>query len=174
VVAQREAKSIGNEETFSVDLKTHEEVRAQVVRLADNVAHRCRTEGQLPLTVTLKIKYADFEVVTRSKTSPFAVTSAQAMVHLLEDALAEVAVARGVRLVGVSARNFGESSPQLSLFDDSAEAEGVESAWAPTAEAIDEIRARFGHSSIGPASALRGGRRPGSSPWGPNASARDT
>ncbi|NBY11590.1 MAG: hypothetical protein EBQ75_00955 [Actinobacteria bacterium] len=74
----------------------------------------------------------------------------------------------------MSARNFGESSPQLSLFDDSAEAEGVESAWAPTAEAIDEIRARFGHSSIGPASALRGGRRPGSSPWGPNASARDT
>jgi DNA polymerase-4 len=173
VVAQREAKSIGNEETFSVDLTTHEEVRAQVVRLADNVAHRCRTEGQLPLTITLKIKYADFEVVTRSKTSSFAVTSAQAMVHLLDDALAEIAVARGVRLVGISARNFGEATPQLSLFDDAAVTEGVESAWAPTAEAIDEIRAKFGHSSIGPASALRGGRRPGSSPWGPNSSPRD-
>ena len=174
VIAEREAKSIGNEETFSVDLTTHDEVRAQVVRLADNVAHRCRTAGQLPLTVTLKIKYADFEVVTRSKTSPFAVTSAQAMVQLLEDALAEVTVRRGVRLVGVSARNFGESSPQLSLFDDPDNAEGVESAWAPTAEAIDEIRARFGHSSIGPASALRGGRRPGSSPWGPNSAGNDS
>lgn len=173
VVPQREAKSIGNEETFADDLTTHEEVRAHVVRLADNVAHRCRTEGKLPHTVTLKIKYSDFEVMTRSKTSPFAVTSAQAMVRLLDDALAEVAVARGVRLVGVSARNFGESAPQLSLFDDGTDTEGVETAWAPTAEAIDEIRAKFGHSSIGPASALHGGRRPGSSPWGPNASAAD-
>ena len=174
VIAQREAKSIGNEETFSVDLTSHADVRAQVVRLADNVAQRCRTEGQLPLTVSLKVKYADFEVITRSKTSPFAVTSAQAMVHLLEDAISGVEVARGVRLVGVSARNFGDSTPQLSLFDDAEDTEGVESAWAPTAEAIDEIRARFGHSSIGPASALRGGRRPGSSPWGPNASPTDS
>ena len=174
VIAQREAKSIGNEETFSVDLTSHADVRAQVVRLADNVAQRCRTEGQLPLTVSLKVKYADFEVITRSKTSPFAVTSAQAMVHLLEDAIARVEVARGVRLVGVSARNFGNSTPQLSLFDDAEDTEGVESAWAPTAEAIDEIRARFGHSSIGPASALRRGRRPGSSPWGPNASPTDS
>ena len=173
VVPQREAKSIGNEETFADDLTTHDEIRAHVVRLADNVAHRCRTEGQLPLTVTLKIKYSDFEVMTRSKTSPFAVTSAQAMVRLLDEALAEVAVARGVRLVGVSARNFGESAPQLTLFDEGTDAEVVETAWAPTAEAIDEIRAKFGHSSIGPASALHGGRRPGSSPWGPNASAAD-
>ena len=171
VVSEREAKSIGNEETFSTDLTSVEDVRVQVVRLADNVAQRCRNEGLLPRTITLKVKYADFEVVTRSKSSPMAVTSAQAMVHLVEDALAELNVARGVRLVGVSARNFGEATQQLSLFDDADDASGVESSWAPTAEAIDEIRARFGHSSIGPASALGSRRRPGSSPWGPNSTA---
>lgn len=168
VVAQREAKSIGNEETFSTDLTAIDDVRVQVVRLADNVAQRCRNEGLLPRTITLKVKYADFEVVTRSKSSPTAVTSAQAMVHLLEGALGELNVARGVRLVGVSARNFGEATRQLSLFEDAGDAGAVESSWAPTAEAIDEIRARFGHSSIGPASALGSRRRPGSSPWGPN------
>lgn len=171
VVSEREAKSIGNEETFSTDLTSVEDVRVQVVRLADNVAQRCRNEGLLPRTITLKVKYADFEVVTRSKSSPMAVTSAQAMVHLVEDALAGLNVARGVRLVGVSARNFGEATQQLSLFDDADDASGVESSWAPTAEAIDEIRARFGHSSIGPASALGSRRRPGSSPWGPNSTA---
>ena len=170
VVSDREAKSIGNEETFSHDLFDRDQLRTHLVRLADEVARRCRNEQQLPRTITLKVKFSDFQTVTRSHTSSSSIVSAQAMLQVLDPLLESLDLSRGVRLIGISTRNFDEHEPQLSLFDDgalTADASALDEVWAPATRAIDDIRERFGDSAIRPASTLRSGKRPGTSKWGP-------
>ena len=95
------------------------------------------------------------------------------MLRLIEPALDELDFQSGVRLVGVSARNFSEPANQPSLFDDGAltqEASDLDAVWRDATSAIDEIRERFGSSAIRPASTLHSDREPGASPWGPSRS----
>ena len=165
-----DSKSIGHEETFSNDIFDSETVRRHLVRMSDLVARRCRDEGLAPRTCTVKIKYSDFVSITRSNTSPTSITSAQAMMQMVEGLLVDVEMARGVRLVGISTRNFAEPEAQLSLFDEGAHSQDVTSldeVWAPATAAIDDIRERFGDDAISLASTLHSKRRPGSSKWGP-------
>ena len=165
-----DSKSIGHEETFSNDIFDSETVRRHLVRMSDLVARRCRDEGLAPRTCTVKIKYSEFVSITRSNTSPTSITSAQAMMQMVEGLLVDVEMARGVRLVGISTRNFAEPEAQLSLFDEGAHSQDVTSldeVWAPATAAIDDIRERFGDDAISLASTLHSKRRPGSSKWGP-------
>jgi hypothetical protein len=93
------------------------------------------------------------------------------MVQMIEPLLNGLDVSRGVRLFGLSTRNFEEHEPQLSLFDDGSlttDIATLDEVWAPATRAIDDIRSRFGDSAIRPASTLRSGRKPGASKWGPN------
>lgn len=92
------------------------------------------------------------------------------MMQMVEGLLVDVEMARGVRLVGISTRNFAEPEAQLSLFDEGTHSQDVTSldeVWAPATAAIDDIRERFGDAAIGLASTLHSKRRPGSSKWGP-------
>lgn len=181
VVPSSEAKSIGHEETFTDDIYTRDDIHTHLVRLTDAVARRCRTEGLSPRTCTLKIKFGDFRIITRSRTSPVPLSSAPAMLRLIESALDEIDPQSGVRLVGISARNFSEPVDQPSLFDDGVhteEASDLDAVWRDATSAIDEIRERFGSGAIRPASTLHTDREPGASPWGPsrhpNGGATDT
>ena len=63
-------KSIGHEETFAVDHQDREVLTREVVRLADRTAGRLRAAKQRGRTVQLKIRYADFRTITRSRTLP--------------------------------------------------------------------------------------------------------
>lgn len=171
VVPSSEAKSIGHEETFADDIYTRDDIRIHLVRLTDAVARRCRIAGLSPRTCTLKIKFADFRLITRSRTSSVPLSTAPAMLRLIEPALEEIDLRSGVRLVGLSARNFSESAAQPSLFDDgtdSKRASDLDVVWRDATSAIDEIRERFGTQAIRPASTLRTDREPGTSPWGPS------
>jgi len=173
VEPDRQPKSIGHEETFERDLVTVEEVRVEVVRLADAVAARLRAEGMAARTVTLKIKWSDFRTTTRSATPGDGLDTGPAIVRALDDAVAELDTARGVRLVGVSGSNLAPSAVQLSLDD----LEGRPGAGASTASlgdaarAIDRVRGRFGADAIGPASGLERRRPSARRPWGPDAGA---
>jgi len=167
VIPDSAAKSVGNEETFLVDVVDRSELRSHLVRLTDSVLTRCRRDGLAPRTLTLKIKHPDFTLITRSKTLEYAVTTVPAAVKVLDELLTKLStdgeIDAGVRLLGVSARNFDHEAEQLSLFGT-----GLEEAWAPTTRAIDEIRERFGAWAIRPASALGDDPLPGESAWGPN------
>jgi DNA polymerase-4 len=170
VEPNRESKSIGNEETFSDDVFSIDELRTHLVRLADSVARRCREDALWPRTCTLKIKYSNFQSITRSHTEATPVTSAQALLKMIEPLLATIEVTRGVRLVGISTRNFDVDGHQLSLFDEGIKSENaseLDEAWAPATQAIDEIRERFGDGAIRPASTLRPGHEPEGTHWGP-------
>jgi DNA polymerase-4 len=166
VEVERDAKSIGHEETYPSDLTDHEALERELVRLADAVTARLRRHGTPARTLTLKVRFAGFRTVTRSVTLDGGVDTGPEVVAALRPLLRALDVSVGVRLLGVSTSNFGERSQQLGLFDDPGRPVERSSA------AIDEIRERFGAAAIGPASSItdRGLRvvRKGSQQWGPD------
>lgn len=171
VVPSSEAKSISHEETFSEDIYTRDEIYGHLVRLTDAVARRCRADKLSPRTCTIKIKFANFTSITRSRTSDTPLSSSQAMLRLIEPVLDEIECSAGVRLVGISARNFAEPLNQPSLFDEGAlstQASDLDAVWRDATTAIDEIREKFGMGAIRPARTLHTEREPGDSPWGPS------
>jgi DNA polymerase-4 len=67
VFADHVRKSVGAENTFSVDLFTFEDARDALAPIIDNVWRYCESSGTRGRTVTLKIKYADFQQITRRR-----------------------------------------------------------------------------------------------------------
>lgn len=107
VEADREAKSVGHEETFAVDLHDHDLLHVQVVRMADGVCQRLREAGLRARTVTVKIRFAGRATITRSHTLS-APTASTRLVRAVAAALLEaVDVTPGVRLLGVSTSGLG-------------------------------------------------------------------
>jgi len=171
VVSEREAKSIGREETYIHDLHDVDEIHTELVRLCDDVASRVRAADGAARTVTVKVRWSTFETITRSVTPESPLSTGPSMVHVLEPIVAVLVRRGGIRLLGVSASGLCEPIEQLSLLDevgaiDSVTASDQNRAWSPASRAIDEIRQRFGRSAIAPGSVI--GRRSRSSPWGPH------
>ena len=168
VVVDRLPKSISHEETFARDLRSHAALEAEAARMGDAVARRLRESGLVARTVVLKVRFGDFETITRSTTLPDPTDSAREVVAAARGLLAGVDVAPGVRLLGVGASGLVENSArQLSLT-------GGDRAHDAAQRVTDQIRDRFGASSIGPAAAVRGerGLRSPLDPdqrWGPDA-----
>ena len=74
VRADRIRKSIGTETTFLEDLTSFEAMRDVLAELAAKVWRHCEAARMRGRTVTLKVKYSDFQIVTRSRTLPAAIT----------------------------------------------------------------------------------------------------
>jgi DNA polymerase-4 len=99
----RVRKSIGSETTFEHDLTTLAEMTNGLQPCLDSVWAHCQRTGVLGRTLTLKVKYADFQQITRSRTLPAPLTSPDALRHLSHDLLAGCLPLRlGVRLLGIS------------------------------------------------------------------------
>lgn len=151
VTPDSEAKSIGREQTFESDLATPDEVRTVLLRQLEEVALRLRRKGRSARTVTVKIRYGDFETITRSHTLPRGTTRTLPLwrsARLLFDRWADESF-RPVRLIGVSASGLGDEDHQLDLFQD------------PTAQrerevdaVTDAIKERFGGAAIRRAAAM--------------------
>jgi DNA polymerase-4 len=154
VEVDRAPKSIGHEETFDRDLHTVDLLRRELVRLSDGVAGRLRAHGTGARTLTLKVRFAGFHTITRSVTLPSPVATAHAILEAVEPLLEAVDPSPGVRLVGVSASNFGEPAEQLSLDIGSADTVPEPRDWEAAETTVDAIRSRFGAAAIGPASAV--------------------
>ncbi|MBN9354695.1 MAG: DNA polymerase IV, partial [Hyphomicrobium denitrificans] len=107
VEPNRPRKSSGSETTFSEDRVIPAEIEAGVLEMADDVWAWCEKNQSFGATATVKIKYADFRIVTRSRTASRPITSRE-LLH--ETSLALVRsiypVTIGIRLVGVSVSNF--------------------------------------------------------------------
>ena len=172
VEADREIKSIGHEETFATDRHDHSELHRELVRLSDAVAARLRAGGLAARTLTLKVRFAGFETITRSVTVEGGVATSHAIVAAVEPLLAAIDPSPGVRLLGVSTSNFTTQSQQLSLDDLLGDRPDDQHQWRLAEETIDAIRKRFGTAAIGPASAVgdRGLRlaHRGAQQWGPD------
>ena len=179
VEPERDAKSIGHEETFAHDLHDRADVGRELTRLADAVAGRLRAAGTGARTLTLKVRDGAFGTITRSTTVGGAVDTADAIVRALTPLLDQIELAAGVRLLGVSASKFAAPAEQLG-FDDlvgGPTARGRSVRWGEASRAIDDVRERFGAAAIGPASSIGTAPdgsprvlvvRPGAQQWGPD------
>ncbi|KPQ05657.1 MAG: DNA polymerase IV [Rhodobacteraceae bacterium HLUCCA12] len=112
VQPDRDRKSIGTEDTFGTDLRDHDRAATEVRALAAKVWRHCLGTGLRGRTVTLKVKYADFRQITRSRTL-IAPASART---IEETALALLRplfpTDRGIRLLGVTLSTLAQADPQ--------------------------------------------------------------
>jgi DNA polymerase-4 len=112
VRADRIRKSIGAENTFSVDLLTFEAAQDALLPIIDRVWRHCGTSGNRGRTVTLKIKYADFQQITRSRSLAGIIEERTALERISLDLLkAQFPVAKGIRLLGISLSTFAPTDP---------------------------------------------------------------
>ncbi|MEZ5244427.1 MAG: DNA polymerase IV [Acidimicrobiales bacterium] len=167
VVVDQELKSIGHEETFARDLCTHDDLRPQLMRMADAVAGRLRSAAVMGRTVTIKVRFADFTTITRSVTTPEPLDGARAIGIEAEAMLRRLDPTPGVRLLGVSLSQLVDGSVRQLTLD-----EVAGPAWSDADSVVDEIRERFGSSAIGPAALAAKGEglrrfEVGQQQWGP-------
>src|SRR5213595_571059 len=108
VRADRIRKSVGAENTFPVDLFAYEAARDALREIVDKVWEYCERSGIRGRTVTLKVKFANFRQITRSRTGQMQIVT-QSELEQLGDALLEplFPVVRGIRLLGISMSSLG-------------------------------------------------------------------
>jgi len=122
VQPDRLRKSVGAETTFAHDLHALPDLVAALLPVATKVWAYCARAGQSGRTVTLKVKYADFQQITRSRTLLAPVASQAALEQLGEELLtALLPLPKGVRLLGLSLSSLdagavASPSGQLTLF----------------------------------------------------------
>jgi DNA polymerase-4 len=149
VVADRELKSIGHEETYPTDVVDRAELERRLVLLADSVAARVRRHGVVARTLTLKFRYGDFTTLTRSHTFATPQMSGPSLWTAAKELLGSLELRNGVRLLGLSASGLVpvQSAPgeQLQL-ELSGAAPGPQGDVAP-------VQARAGAREPGGASA---------------------
>jgi DNA polymerase-4 len=156
VEPDRVSRSIGHEETFDVDDRDPSSLRSRALEQADRVSQRCRATGVVGRTVTVKVRFADFTTITRSRTLDVPTASANEVGVVATKLLALVEVTRGVRLLGVAVSQLERAdaprAEQLALFgtDDGGAAGRVDPQREADVEAAaDAIRSRFGEGALG-------------------------
>jgi DNA polymerase-4 len=136
--------TISNERTFREDVRDPASIQAMLCSLCERVCYRARTRGVKARTVTLKLRYADFETLERSRT--FAATASELEVYrVVQDLFRKHRERRtAIRLLGIRLSNL-EVERQLSLFDDH----------GPVHRVVDGVRQRFGYDALHLALAAR-------------------
>ncbi|MEL7087898.1 MAG: DNA polymerase IV, partial [Planctomycetota bacterium] len=145
VVPDRTAKSIGHEQTFGENLTDPADVHAVMLDQAEQVGYRLRKHGFRARGLTVKIRFGDFQTITRSTTFDAPTDLTQNLYReakALFDAWAEKSF-RSVRLVGVSAAPLTRDAPQASLFADPQHDKQKQ-----LDSALDQITARFGKRTV--------------------------
>lgn len=145
VSPEREAKSLSAETTLEEDIADQAALSAQLWRLCVRVADRLKAKGLAGRSVTLKLRRADFRLLTRAARLADATQLADVIFAATAPLLALEATGARFRLIGVSLSSFepGATAESALPLDDAA------SRRARAERATDEIRARFGADAIG-------------------------
>jgi DNA polymerase-4 len=152
VIADREEKSIGAEQTFAADLEDGAQLRSELLALTDRTAARLRGQNLVAGRLTVKIRRADFRTFTRQRAVEPATQETAvlcAIAQSLFDAWQVGQPGKAVRLLGVAVGDL-QTLRQPDLF----------AAGPPASSrldtAVDDIRRRFGPDLLTRASRMRG------------------
>ncbi|NNN08952.1 MAG: DNA polymerase IV [Acidimicrobiaceae bacterium] len=184
VELNRELKSLGHDETFAISLTTLDQVLAQCRHHAGVVVRALRAQGRVARTVSVVVKFDDLQSVSRSQTLPFGVDDEAAMTSVAQALVRSVELSRPVRLLGLYASSFlDRAANQVQLSFDVVTGTDLRSqaievsreqqvSSASLRDALDDIRRRYGASSVGVAAdidaqGLRIERQRGSHSFGP-------
>ena len=152
VTPNQAERSIGAERTFEADIDDPEEILAQILDLSNKVAKRLRAANYFSRTITIKVRFADFTSVTRSKSLPSSTDLATEIYATSKSLFEAMHLQRArIRLVGVRATGLvptSESSVQLEFSD-------RDSGWREAEAAMDQVWLKFGNSAVKPARLIK-------------------
>jgi DNA polymerase-4 len=155
VGADLDAKSISHEHTYNEDTADQAQLESTLMRLSEMVGRRLREADFFARTVQLKLRYKDFTTITRAHTLP---NPTQLDTEIFENirALFRKNWKSGmqVRLLGVQTSHFTTQAGQIDLLDN-----GRQQRWKDALAAADKLRDKFGESSVGLATGMRGAFR---------------
>lgn len=132
------AKSVSNEQTWAEDVDDPEILERRLLALAEKVGRRLRQSDLAARTISIKVRFASFETVTRSTTLSSATDRTHDIVALSLELLSSLRLERAqIRLLGVSATNLveGSAARQMEL--------GADIRWEDVDKAADQITDKF-------------------------------
>lgn len=145
VTPTSEAKSSSAENTFAEDTSDRAVLTRWLLAQAERVGADLRGHGYKGRTVTLKVKYADFTQITRSRSLEARTDSTALIFETARALLDQLELRRAVRLIGVGVSGFEPRPRQLSLLEASPrEAEAT----SGIDLAVDAVRRRFGSRAV--------------------------
>ena len=146
---EHDRRGMSAETTFNTDLTTPEDLDAELWPLCEKVAAKARRDGVASRVIVLKLRRADFRIVTRRKTLPDPVQTARALFAVGRDLL-KPELGRPYRLIGIGMADItdAEDAP-AGLFDTG------EQRTLKTETTIDALRAKFGASAVVAGRALK-------------------
>ena len=155
VGADTDAKSISHEHTYNEDTADPVRLESTLMRLSEMVGRRLRGANFYARTIQLKLRYQDFTTITRAHTLP-SPTQLDTQIFEQARALFRNNWKKGfrVRLLGVQVSSFTTQAIQIDLLDGN-----QQQRWKDALAAADKLRDKFGESSVGLASGLRGSFR---------------
>ena len=149
VVPERVEKSVGAEETFARDVDDPDVVLREMLRLSERVAARLRSGEMAGRTVVIKVRFADFTTITRSRSLTEYTDVARTIYAVARELYRALGLDRArLRLVGVRVEGLtavAGSHRQLALDD-------RPQGWREAEQAVDRASARFGAGAVRPAS----------------------
>lgn len=150
VIPDEPDQSISAAETFSYDIEDPELILQEYLRLTEKASARLRERELFAKTISIKVRFADFSTITRSKTMPLPISSTQEIYTVVKDLFKALKLDRArLRLVGVSLENLREDAPQQLMLGQR------EKGWREAESAIDQASARFGEKTVRPARLFR-------------------
>jgi len=138
-------KSISAAETFAQDIDDPEEILQEFLRLTEKAAARLRENNYYAKTISIKVRFADFSTISRSKTLPLPIDSTHDIYEIAKTLYSALNLDRArLRLVGISLDNLSEAAPEQLLLG------AREKGWREADTAIDQAKLRFGGGSVRP------------------------
>ena len=143
-------KSISAAETFAQDLDNPVEILTEFLRLTERVSARLRDKELFAKTISIKVRFADFSTINRSKTLAQPIKGTHEIYEIVKALYKALSIDKArLRLVGVSLENLSSTAPEQMVLG------GRESGWRQAEGAMDRARARFGVGSVRPARLIK-------------------
>jgi DNA polymerase-4 len=150
VTPEEPDRSISAAETFPQDLDNPEEILTEFLRLTERATARLRDRELFAKTISIKVRFADFSTINRSKTLPLAIDSTHDVYDVVRQLYQALRIEKArLRLVGVSLENLSHGAPQQLVLGER------EIGWRQAEGAMDKARARFGRGSVRPARLIK-------------------
>jgi DNA polymerase-4 len=150
VTPEEPDRSISAAETFAQDLDNPEEILTEFLRLTERATARLRDRDLFAKTISIKVRFADFSTINRSKTLPLPIDSTHDVYDVVKGLYQALRIERArLRLVGVSLENLSEGAPHQMMLGER------EVGWRQAEGAVDQARVRFGKGSVRPARLIK-------------------
>jgi DNA polymerase-4 len=145
VIPEEPDKSISAAETFDRDIDDPEVVAKEILRMCERASSRMRERSLFAKTITLKVRFADFTTINRSKTLPLPIDTTHEIYGVAKALYEALSIERArIRLVGVSLENLHTDTHEQLVLG------ARESSWRELQGGIDAAKARFGGNSVRP------------------------